>query len=80
MGIADLKDAFNAVALPAFTCTRALMTMEQANGAEWQRLHFSGISAAGVPFDVTSDRVRSNDDLATEARATAQRLLDNPPA
>lgn len=85
MGAADLRDAFNAVAAPSFQCQRAFLGYEAGNGIEWQRLTFSGTAANGEPFEVRSDRVRPHGDVNAEARATAQRLLEQskkpaPPA
>lgn len=75
MGIAGLRDAFNAVASPRYTANMALMGMEQADGKEWSRLTFRGIGADGVAFEVVSDRLPAGAALTVAAGETARQLL-----
>lgn len=80
MGAAGLREAFNAVSQPAFTCTLALLDYEreQINGktVEWQVLLFRGTSADGTPFEIKSERHPGDIDINTAAMDTAQKLLD----
>ena len=79
MGVADLRESFNRVASPAFTCQKAFLYYETFQDVQWQRMRFTGLSAAGVPFDVHSNRARSQENMMNLAAATAQNLVDNPP-
>lgn len=78
MGVADLRDAFNAVSEPRFTCTKALMNYDRSHDAESQILTFSGMGADGNSFEVKSGRLRGNANLITAAAESAQQLLDRP--
>lgn len=80
MGVADLRDAFNAVSQPRYSCQRATLGYEPGDGVQYQRLEFSGSSASGVPFFVKSDRLRPNTDVNKAAAAVAQALLDKDAA
>lgn len=75
MGIAAVRDAFNAVASPAYNCTQALLGYDFAHDVQWQVLTFSGMDADGNPFSVT-DRLRPGTDVNSAARVMAQQLLD----
>jgi hypothetical protein len=76
MGINSVKDAFNAVAFPAFTASVAFHDYLRANDTEWQILTFRGTDASGSPFEIKSDRAPGRADLDAVARQTAQRMLD----
>lgn len=80
MGIGELREAFNSVSQPTFTCTLALLDYEHEhlNGknVEWQVLLFRGTSSDGAPFEIKSVRHPGNIDLNAAARETAQQLLD----
>lgn len=76
MGIAAVRDAFNAVASPAYNCTQALLGYDFAHDVQWQVLTFSGMDADGNPFSVT-DRLLPGADVAAGARATAANLLSS---
>lgn len=76
MGVGELREAFNAVSQPAFTCTLALLDYKRGGGAEWQILLFRGTAADGSAFEIASDGLKANTDLNLAARETAQKLLD----
>lgn len=85
MGIGELREAFNSVSQPAFTCTLALLDYERTENndpkihrryLEWQILRFRGTGADGTPFDVVSQDIGPGADLNQAARETAQRMLD----
>jgi hypothetical protein len=76
MAVSDLREAFNLVAAPRYTCQQALLDYERADGAEWQILSFSGRGQDGNGFEIKSDRIGPSGDLVVAARETAQRLLD----
>jgi hypothetical protein len=78
MAAADLRDAFNAVSEPRFTCQRALLGYETRDQTQFQRLTFSGTGADGTVFDIRSDLLRPGIDVNLAARVVAQRLLDQP--
>ena len=79
MGVADLRESFNAVASPAYRCAKAYLSYEIFQDIQWQRLRFVGTSAAGAPFDVQSNRLRAGYNVQQAAAETAQNLIDNPP-
>lgn len=76
MGVGELREAFNSVSQPAFTCTLALLDYERDGGKEWQILLFRGTSADGKPFEVKSERLKGDIDLNRAAKDVAQKLLD----
>lgn len=78
MGVADLVAAFNLVAEPRFTCVKAFLTYEPGDGIQWQRLTFRGTDAGGLPFEVRTDRLRPETDLAAAARSVAADMLAKP--
>jgi hypothetical protein len=80
MGVSELREAFNAVAAPRFTCQRALLDYQREGTAEWQILSFSGIAADGRAFDVKSARIKPGGDVVVAARETANTLLGDSPA
>lgn len=80
MGVAELRSAFNEVAEPGFSATRALLAYEREGDVQWQRLTFSGIGQDGTTFEIKSDQLRPETDVIAAARTTAQALLDRPPA
>lgn len=75
MGAADLREAFNAVAAPRYTASKALLNYERKDDTDFQRLTFSGHAADGTPFEVKSDLLRPGTDVNQAARDTAQRLI-----
>lgn len=76
MGVADLRDAFNAVGAPRYTCQRATLRYEPGDGIQFQRLEFYGSDASGAPFSAKSDRLPPDTDVNKAAAAVAQALLD----
>lgn len=84
MGASDLRDAFNAVAAPRFTCTQAFMDYAGSDhgvpAGQFQILKFSGRTDAGNGFEVQSAPLAPETDVNAAAREVAQKLLDNPPA
>lgn len=76
MGASDLRDAFNAVAAPAFNCARATLGYVRAHDVESQVLTFIGSATDGSPFEIKSAPLRPGADVNAAARATAQQLLD----
>lgn len=82
MSVAGLREAFNAVSEPAFTCTLALLDYERETDPEtrklkeWQVLLFRGTSAVGAPFEIKSDRLPGGIDFNNAAKIVAQNLLD----
>lgn len=80
MGVGELRESFNAVSQPAFTCTLALLDYERGHikgkFVEWQILLFRGTSADGIPFVIKSLRLNRDADLNIIAKAVAQKLLD----
>lgn len=76
MGVKGLREAFNSVAAPAFTCTLALLDYKRAHDVESQILTFAGSAADGTPFQVTSEALRPQSDVIVAAKTTAQQMLD----
>lgn len=76
MAVSDLREAFNVVVSPRYTCQQALMGYVRDAGAEWQILTFSGRGQDGNGFEVQSEKIKPSGDLIVAARETAQRLLD----
>lgn len=76
MGSGELRENFNSISQPAFTCTLALLDYDHANGKEWQILRFRGTGADGAPFEMVSQDIGPGADLNQAARETAQRMLD----
>lgn len=72
MGVGQLRDAFNAVAQPEFTCRKALLSYENAHDVQWQVLTFSGIASNGAEFTVNSQRIEPHGDIIAAATKTAQ--------
>lgn len=75
MGASDLRDAFNAVSAPAFTCQRATLGYVMAHDVESQVLTFTGSAADGSPFEVKSPALRPGTDVNLAARDVAQQML-----
>lgn len=78
MAVADLRDAFNSISEPRFTCQRATLAYESRDATQFQRLHFSGTGADNLAFEIQSDLLRPDTDVNMASRAVAQRLLDQP--
>lgn len=76
MGVKGLREAFNKVAAPAYTCTLALLDYDFKHDAESQILTFSGMAASGEKFEVSSRDIRPNEDVYAIAAETAQQLID----
>lgn len=76
MGSGELRENFNSISHPGFTCTLALLDYDRANGKEWQILRFRGTGADGTPFEMVSQDIGPGADLNRAARETAQRMLD----
>lgn len=82
MGSGELRENFNAVSQPAFTCTMALLDYERTTDPdtkktkESQILLFRGTAADGTPFEIKSDPITGGVDLNLAAKAVAQKLLD----
>lgn len=76
MGAADIRDAFNLVARPAYDCVRATLNYERKGGTEFQRLTFAGRRSDGNAFEVRSELLRPGTDANIAAREVAQKLLD----
>lgn len=81
MGIADIRDAFNQVARPAYSCSTAYHRYTRDDAGEKQMLEFSGRDQNGAEFKITASDLPSGSDLQAIAAETAQRLLEegNPP-
>lgn len=75
MGSKDMRDAFNQVAQPKFSCSIAMQNYEREGAVEWQVLTFRGRDAAGAEFEVKSDRHSPNDDPNVVAAEVATKLL-----
>lgn len=76
MGISDVRDAFNAIVVPMYSCTQAYQRYVREAGTELQVLEFHGVSADGTPFEVTSQRHRPSDDPNAIATETATQFLN----
>lgn len=77
MGIGELRQAFNDICQPAFTCTLALLDYERGdNNTESQILLFRGTAADGTPFEIKSAPLSGDIDLNGAAKTVAQKLLD----
>lgn len=79
MGIAEVRNAFNEVAQPIFSCTKALMRNEPDAGVEWQVITFYGTANDGAPFEVASTRHHPGDDPNAVAAETAKSFLNTQP-
>lgn len=78
MGVADLVEAFNLIAAPRFTATKALMIVERRAEAEWSRLTISGNTSDGTAFS-ESILVLPGGDLLQAAQRKARELLGDVP-
>lgn len=78
MGARELREAFNAVAGQAATCTLALLNYKAVAGTQYSVLTFEGRFPDGSRFRIIGDQVRPGGDVIAAARATAQQLLDKP--
>lgn len=76
MSRAQLRESFNEVGSPRYTCTDAKLGYERDGGKEWQVLVFSGTGSDGNAFEVKSDRLAGDIDVFAAAKVVAQRLLD----
>lgn len=81
MGVNELRDMFNLIAAPAFTCSKAFLGYERKHDTEWQKITFSGTTAAGEPFVKESALLRPGTDVNMVARdiATAMVQPKGPP-
>lgn len=76
MGTAELRESFNSLSEPKFTCNEALQQYTSLGGKEWQLLLFRGTSAAGGTFEIVSQPLEAKTDLNVAAKEAAQQLLD----
>lgn len=76
MGIADIRDAFNQVARPAYSCSTAYHRYTRDVDGEKQMLEFRGRDADGAEFSIEANDLPSGSDLQVIAAQTAKRLLD----
>lgn len=76
MGVKNLRESFNQVASPAYTCTLALMDMSRAHDVESPILTFVGTKDTGEKFTISSRPVRKEEDVNLVAAETAQKLVD----
>lgn len=76
MGVAELREAFNSVSEPRFTCNLAQQGYTRLGGKEWQILLFRGTTAAGGDFEIVSQPLEAKTDLNVAAKEAAQQLLD----
>ena len=80
MGVAGLRDAFNSVASPRYTCGMAFLDTERDTaGKEWSRLRFHGTGADGAKFEVASERVMPGEDVISATKVTAHKLMETKP-
>lgn len=79
MGIADIRNAFNEVVRPQYSCGKAMMALVRDDGTEWQVITFHGTSSQGDPFEIASSRHSPNDNPEVIARETATAFLLEPP-
>ena len=75
-GAQKLRDAFNGVASPDFTCTLALMDTKRAHDSEFEILTFVGTKSTGEKFTFSSRPVKRGEDVFEVATETAQKLID----
>lgn len=76
MSIADVRDAFNSVGEPAYSCSRAQMNYTRNAEGEWQILTFTGRTADNAPFSTQSPKLPGGADLQAAAKTAAQALID----
>lgn len=74
-GVKGLREAFNAVSEPIFSCRMALLSYERKHDTEFQILTFRGTGRDGSGFEIKSDDLRPGASLADACAATATRLL-----
>jgi thioesterase domain-containing protein len=74
-GVQKMREAFNAALGDQGVARMVLMDTVRAHDAESQVLTAYGMWADGTPFQIRSDPVRANADLAAAARELAERLL-----
>jgi hypothetical protein len=75
MGVKALREAFDAAADGRLSCQKALLDYIRQDGAEWQKLSFSGTDSTGAAFSTESDLLPPRTDLTEAARATATAFL-----
>lgn len=76
MGTSELREAFNSLSAPKFTCNEAFQQYTRLGGKEYQLLLFRGNSASGGSFEVVSQPLEAKTDLNVAAKEAAQQLLD----
>lgn len=80
MGVSNLRESFNSVASPRYTCSMAFLATERdTSGNEWSRLTFRGTGPNGEAFEVASERVMRGEDVVIAAKATAHKLMEAGP-
>lgn len=75
MGSRHLREAFNAVSAPTYTCTMALMDTQRAHDVEACILTFIGTKDTGEKFTVSSRPVKQDEDVNAVAAETARALI-----
>lgn len=81
MTASDLRDNFNSISQPAYSCTSAFLGYSREHDQEWQNLTFHVTAADGTELVITSDPIPPHGDVDQAARDTAQKLLtDGVPA
>ena len=75
MGTKHLRDAFNKVAQPTYTCSMALMDTQRAHDVEASILTFIGTKDTGEKFTVSSRPVKQDEDVNAVVAETAQALI-----
>ena len=75
MSAQQLKEAFNGVASPTYTCGNAYLRYVAVGGTQYQVLEFTGTDADGQPFQVKSDRIKPKGDIYLAARETAAAIV-----
>jgi hypothetical protein len=75
MGVKALREAFDAAADGRLSCQKALLDYIRQDGAEWQKLSFSGTAADGTAFSTQSELLPAKADVFAAATAVAQKLI-----
>lgn len=77
MGTAEVRDAFNAEALDAASCSVVLLWYEADEaGAEWQKILFRGTTPDGAPFEIETEPHKPDVDPVMIARAAAKGFVE----
>jgi hypothetical protein len=76
MAASDLRDIFNSIVNPLFTCERAHLHYVPRSGVEMQVLEFHVMGANGAAEVVKTDPMRAETDLAAATREFAAAYLE----